>query len=120
MHRQLLQACHPCSYPRAAEAALLLVEDDESNLLVLRKGNLSNILTFKNGEAKLQKSQLTEGLFLGMSEYLGSISMTLSLVGILLFVRFSSFSISIIFVLSYLYSLCMTLPLVGHQSAKLH
>ena len=69
MHRQLLEACHADPYPGAAEAALLLHEDDEeanlsnlsnlSNLLLWRKGNLSNFPTFKNDETKLKYRRLT-------------------------------------------------------------
>ena len=58
-----------------------------------------------------------------MSEYLDSIGVTLFLVGILLTVQLSAFSVSntnLCHSLFYLDSPCMTLPLVCHQPAKLH
>ena len=55
-----------------------------------------------------------------MSEYLDSIGMTLFLVGILLTVQLSVSNTNLGYSLFYLDSLCMTPPLVRHQSAKLH
>ena len=49
----LAQLRQHCSCMRTMRRANL------SNLLVWRKGNLSNFPTFKNDEAKLQKSRLT-------------------------------------------------------------
>ena len=61
MHRQLLEACHAAPYPGAAEAALLLHEDDKERQFIkfikftgLEEREFVKFSDNKNDEAKLQ------------------------------------------------------------------